>query len=69
MSGTDIRKNGSGYRDDTAFKAICNVTRAERKAKKHVGGTHFHRGIGSCNDSSVGSCDGNGSVNAGKLGR
>lgn len=34
MSGTDIRKNGSGYRDDTAFRAICNVTREERKAKR-----------------------------------
>lgn len=36
MSGeTDIRKNGSGYRDDTAYKAICNVTREKRNAKRH----------------------------------
>ena len=35
MSGADIRKNGSGYRDDTAFRAICNVTREERRAKRH----------------------------------
>lgn len=29
-----MRKNGAGYRDDTAFRAISNVIREERKAKK-----------------------------------
>lgn len=32
MANGNIRYNGSGYRDDTAFRAICRVTREERKA-------------------------------------
>lgn len=31
----DLRKNGAGYRDDTAFRAISNIIREERKARKH----------------------------------
>ena len=53
MGGTDIRKNGSGYRDDTAFKAICNVTKAERRAKRHDRSNNkAHR-----NDNDRGACD------------
>ena len=35
--GNDLRKNGAGYRDDTAFKAISNIIREERKAKRAYG--------------------------------
>lgn len=34
MADNDLRRNGAGYRDDTAFKAISNIIREERKAKK-----------------------------------
>ena len=34
MAGGSIRRNGSGYRDDTAFQAICNVTKEEKRAKR-----------------------------------
>ena len=69
MCGTDIRKNGSGYRDDTAFKAICNVTRADRKANRH----DFNKSNRAATDRDDGSpLDTRGSISpndAGKLGR
>ena len=33
MAYGGIRYNGSGYRDDTAFQAICSVAKQERKAR------------------------------------
>ena len=71
MSGTDIRKNGSGYRDDTAFRAICNVTREERKAKRR-GNTDIQvNGSGHDNSghSPVDRRNTENAVDAGKLGR
>ena len=35
MAGNNICLNGSGYRDDTAFRAICNVMRMERKIHRN----------------------------------
>ena len=35
MKQGNIRYNGSGYRDDTAFRAICNVVREEKRAKRN----------------------------------
>ena len=43
MRRSDIRKNGSGYRDDTAFKAICNVTRASRRNRNGISAVKIHR--------------------------
>lgn len=41
--GYDLHKNGAGYRDDTAFKAISNVIREERKAKRANGSNSNNR--------------------------
>ncbi len=38
MVDNNYRRNGEGYRDDTAFKAICNIMKEERKTKKTKGG-------------------------------
>ena len=50
MKQGNIRYNGSGYRDDTAFRAICNVIREEKRAKRN--GTDYCKSRGSyaCNN-------------------
>lgn len=70
MCGTDIRKNGSGYRDDTAFKAICNAMRADRKANRHGACDKSNRAATDCDDGNPLVSRGSiGPDDAGKLGR
>lgn len=36
MSNNDLRRNGSGYRDPTAYKAIMNVSRERKNGGKKM---------------------------------
>lgn len=48
----DIRRNGSGYRDDTAYEAIRNVEMEERRKRRRetVGKLHEADGPGRRDD-------------------